>query len=207
MIRRLDPETLLAIVADYRGDQGARAVEEEAWRAKGKSFAFARDQIARAQLGERRHPHQRRLGTQTLIDCVAALERVSIDLEKAPDFHSIVSLVEKAFSPVWGAGELMTYDTADRLALRRGFAPNLVYLHAGTRTGARRLCGPFRRHEAWSIFLHQLPHALQDLSTREAEDVLCIYKDHFFDTVAEFAVWSAGRRRDRCVSDSAPTCC
>jgi hypothetical protein len=207
MIRRLDPETLVAIVTRYRGDQDARAVEEEVWRAKGKSFAYARNQIARAQLGERRHPHQRRLGAQTLADCVGALERISIDLEEAPDFHSVFTLVEKAFRRVWGAGELMTYDTADRLALRRGFAPNLVYLHAGTRTGARRLCGPFKRHEAWSIFAHQLPYELHGLSTREAEDVLCIYKDHFFDTEAEFAVWCANRRGDRCVSGRPSICC
>lgn len=202
MIRRPDPETLIAIVADYRGDQDARTAEDEVWCAKGRSFAFARDQIARAQLGERRHPHQRRLGAQTLADCVEALERISTDLENAPDFHSIFNLMGEGFRKVRGAGELMTYDSADRLALRRGFTPSLIYLHAGTRTGARRLCGPFRRLEAWSILLHQLPDELQGLSTREAEDVLCIYKDHFFDTPAEFAAWAANRRRGRCVPGS-----
>jgi hypothetical protein len=49
-----------------------------------------------------------------------------------------------------------------------------VYLHAGTRRGARALG---LDHGSDSVSPNQLPPALRRLQPHEVEDVLCIYKD------------------------------
>jgi hypothetical protein len=112
---------------------------------------------------------------------VAALQRIAPDLETAKDFHSVFVLVDAAFKPVFGAGELAVYDATDRICERLGHSsPHVVYLHNGTRVGARRLAGGrLANEDAWGILHRQLPEGLRGLSTQEAEDVLCIYKDDF----------------------------
>jgi hypothetical protein len=53
-----------------------------------------------------------------------------------------------------------------------------IYLHAGTREGARRLgldtSGP-------TLGVDEIPKGLCALTPREIEDVLCIYKDALSD--------------------------
>ena len=52
--------------------------------------------------------------------------------------------------------------------------PERVYLHRGTRKGARALGLDWR---ADSLDPRVLPKELADLEPREIEDFLCIYKD------------------------------
>jgi hypothetical protein len=72
------------------------------------------------------------------------------------------------------------YETADRIAHVRGpaFAPDRVYLHRGTRAGAIALGFDLSTRDK-TLRIDQLPRELQSLTAREAEDVLCIYKDVF----------------------------
>lgn len=70
-------------------------------------------------------------------------------------------------------GELYVYDAALRLGAHLGLAPTFVYLHAGTRLGARALgLGQGRAY----LEMHELPLPLQALSPDEVESFLCIYK-------------------------------
>ena len=55
-----------------------------------------------------------------------------------------------------------------------GLAPERVYLHAGTREGARAL-GLGRGRDA--LDLDELPGEFGSLTPAEAEDCLCIYKE------------------------------
>ena len=68
------------------------------------------------------------------------------------------------------------YDTALRIGAKLHLEPDQVYLHRGTREGARRLgIGSSER----SIPANRLPPPLRQLKAREIEDVLFIYKDEF----------------------------
>ena len=70
-----------------------------------------------------------------------------------------------------GIGELAVYDIACRIGAFLGFRPDRVYLHAGTREGARAL-----GLRGASVRKIDLPGAFGCLSPAEIEDCLCIYK-------------------------------
>jgi hypothetical protein len=67
----------------------------------------------------------------------------------------------------------MVYDTAVRIGAYLGLEPDRVYLHAGTRRGARALgLGAGRE---W-LEIRELPVQFRRLNGRRLEDILCIYK-------------------------------
>jgi hypothetical protein len=68
----------------------------------------------------------------------------------------------------------MVYDTALRIGAYLHLKPELVYLHAGTRIGARNLGFD---SSAEFIATRNFPDEFRCLSASEIEDVLCIYKD------------------------------
>ena len=70
-------------------------------------------------------------------------------------------------------GRLMVYDTSLRVGARLHLLPDRVYLHAGTRVGARALGLDWR---ADHVAMAHLPRALRLLGPHEIEDCLCIYK-------------------------------
>jgi hypothetical protein len=183
------PRTLRAIVADYRESQADRDTEITWWQADGVPFDQVIERVARADLRcGKRQSHQRRLGRATIEACLAALRGIRTELQAAVNFDEILTLVGRAFASVQGAGELATYDAADRICLHRGIAPEQVYLHAGTRDGFRQLSpGPRRRGHIRSVQRGELPLELRGLTERELEDVLCIYKDFFLYRPEEFA--------------------
>ena len=84
-------------------------------------------------------------------------------------------MVKTKLHPIVGMGELTIYDTALRIGAKLGLEPHLVFLHAGTRIGARRLGIDLSRPY---VALADLPATLRILKPREIEDVLCIYKEH-----------------------------
>jgi hypothetical protein len=95
-------------------------------------------------------------------------------LQTARSFADLIARVATTVRPVRGIGELYIYDTALRLGAHLRLLPDDVYLHAGTRRGAKALG---LDHRSDSIPPRQLPPALQRLRPHEVEDVLCIYKD------------------------------
>jgi hypothetical protein len=60
-----------------------------------------------------------------------------------------------------------------RIGARFGLEPKRVYVHAGTRDGARALGLDADRR---TIEMAELPAPIRRLTAREAEDLLCIYK-------------------------------
>jgi hypothetical protein len=134
--------------------------------------------VERAALAElpngNRHPHQRRIPRAALDESGQRLLDNLPMLREARTFDELLELVSEIIRPIPCIGELAAYDTALRIGARFGLAPERVYLHAGTREGARAL-GFDRAREA--IEVRELPVALRELSARELEDLLCIYKD------------------------------
>lgn len=99
--------------------------------------------------------------------------RIAPALSAADSFDELFDIVSTAIELIDGIGELAVYDTALRIGARFDLQPTKVYLHAGTRTGARVLG---LQHTRAYIDVAELPVELQVLSASEAEDALCIYK-------------------------------
>lgn len=172
--------TMELLLADYAAGAEARSREWLWWKADNQPFEAA---VRRAALSiredGRRHPHQNRIPSAVLQACAKALTGHLPALESSPRFYELLTQIEALYRPIRGAGELLAYDTADRLRHRLGLASeHLIYLHAGTRVGARRLYGGrLPRGDAWALMRYQIPAPLQILDNHELEDFLCLYKD------------------------------
>ena len=138
------------------------------------------DAVSKAALAQlpsgKRHSHQYRVPTAALQESRRRLLDNLPALRKASSFEELFELVEAMVRPIHWIGELAVYDTALRVGARFGLEPAKVYLHRGTRDGAKALG---LAHRAKAIELAELPAELRTLTAGEIEDVLCIYKDEF----------------------------
>ena len=94
-------------------------------------------------------------------------------LANARDFDDLHAYVRRAAKRVHGIGELAIYDVALRIGWFGRMEPTRVYLHAGTREGARALGLDV---SGASLARAVFPAAMQELSAAEIEDFMCIYK-------------------------------
>ena len=161
------------IVADY-----IREYRDDA-RAEMRFFEIQRsptEAIRKAALcqmpGGKRHPHQRRIPRVLLEQVEGRLQGIRRKLAKAPDFATVHRLVRDEAGSIRGIGGLTVYDISHRIGAYFGKAPELVYLHAGTKTGARTFS---IGGEAFDPEI--LPKPFSRLAPAEIEDCLCIYKD------------------------------
>lgn len=121
----------------------------------------------------KRHPHQYRLRRVCIDEAHRRLR--GLDFSGFTDFAQLHEAVHLAVGDVRGLGELYVYDTAVRLGAFLGFKPECVYLHSGTRVGAKALgLGTGRRA---TLEMNELPAPFRRLSPDGVEDCLCIYKD------------------------------
>jgi hypothetical protein len=161
----------------YISKHRPRSRAEFEWHHGQKSLdeAIANAAWAKNRQGKR-HRHQTRLKKAALIRAERLLLEHKNLVRKCRTFAELFRLSEQLFTPVRGLGELYIYDTSQRLGAYLGLKPKKVYLHSGTRVGARRLGLDWRKD---TLEMSELPTALQALTPSEAEDFLCIYKDHF----------------------------
>jgi len=204
-------QTAEMIADHYRAGAEIRDREAEWWAAEGRPFSEVLDRAGRARMANgQRHPHQRRLTRQAVEGCVAALTDIAADLERTVRFHDAFVLVQAAFRPVRGAGELAVYDATDRICKRLGHvSEHVIYLHAGARVGARRLLGGrLPNGDAWGIMYHQVPDGFRGFSTHEIEDILCLYKDDFSLTPEALRAKWDGSSPSRCraTGEHRPSC-
>jgi hypothetical protein len=121
----------------------------------------------------KRHPHQYRIPLSVLREVERDLQAVSVSLRGCATFDELFRLVQSEIGGIFGVGELTIYDVTTRLGAFLGLEPERVYLHAGTKEGARYL-GITTRRESFEP--SELPRAFRRLRPREIEDCLCIYK-------------------------------
>ena len=119
-----------------------------------------------------KNSHQRRISPALLKRAERRLQSASTTLRAAPDFAKLHSAIEKLIGDMHGIGELCVYDIAHRIGAFRRLKPTLVYLHRGTRDGARIL-----GFKGKTLDPKQLPAAFSPLTPAEVEDCLCIYKN------------------------------
>jgi hypothetical protein len=126
----------------------------------------------------KRHPHQRRIPAASLQASCSRLVASLDVLRRCRTFEELHDLVNHLIRPIHKNGELAVYDTSLRIGARFNLAPDVVYLHRGTRAGARSLGLDWR---AATLSMAALLEPFRELSASEAEDVLCIYEAWFAD--------------------------
>jgi len=170
---RRRPHSITAIVRDYIHRHRPKSIRELQYF---RSIRTLEEAITEAGLARRpdgkRWSHQRRIPPPVLEKATQRLRRAR--LGSARSFADLIARVNAEVRSIHGIGELYVYDTALRLGGHLRLLPRDVYLHAGTRRGARALG---LDHGSESVSLNRLPAALRRLRPHEVEDVLCIYEE------------------------------
>lgn len=168
--------TLASMVGDFilkhrsREDSELASFKEEPFDASLERAALAKDAAGK------RFSHQRRLTRESLVEAKHRLMSMRSSIESAESFSKVLEIVRRVASGIHGLGDLYSYDTALRISAALGHEPEGVFLHAGTRVGAKRLGLPARGDY---LSLTQLPSDLRVLKAHEVESFLCIYKNQF----------------------------
>jgi hypothetical protein len=131
--------------------------------------------LARWQDGKK-FDHQWRLKNPDLRQAQNALLAVEREIARCATFDQLYHVVEEAVRQIWKNPELYCYDTALRIGAKLHLKPDKIYLHRGTRVGARRLG---LKAKGTTLDISALPLGLQNLKASELEDILCLYKDEF----------------------------
>lgn len=197
---KISPVTVSEIVQHYITLYRDAAHEEMSFFNEESNPANAIRRAALCQWGEKRkrHPHQRRIPRRLLEQVEERLQAIRQRLAKATDFAALHKLVEEEVGSIKGIGPLTVYDIAHRIGAYFRKPPELVYLHAGTRIGARifNITGD-------SFDPKILPKPFSHLSAAEIEDCLCIYKDELRGVFSSRSRRNSGcgvaRRQLRCL--------
>jgi len=170
------PTTLRAIARAYTEQIRPLAEDELNWFRfqpdLGKTIKFAG--LAINSKGKR-YSHQRRIRKGVLPQAEYLLTSNLKAIRQCTSFGELFALINSLLNSVDGIGELYIYDTALRIGANLNLLPEKIYLHTGTREGARAL--GFGGKLAY-IEVSDLPNGLQELEPHEIEDVLCIFKDN-----------------------------
>jgi hypothetical protein len=165
------------IVSAYLEDHQKKAEKQQRWFAIQPNLEEAVKQAALARSPKgKRLSHQRRIPNAVLTEGYKQLLDSLPMLREAKSFEALHTAVASRIGSIPGIGELTIYDTALRIGAFLRLEPSVVFMHSGTRTGAKRLGLDTSRD---FLTVEELPPAFRVLRPREIEDVLCIYKDHF----------------------------
>lgn len=166
-----------AIVRTYISQIRPNAEAELDWFRQQPTLLAAIEKAALAVNSKgQRHSHQRRLTRPSLERaCQVLLDNTRV-IANTNSFDELFHLLDTLLRPIEGIGELYIYDTSLRIGAKLGVLPDKVYLHAGTRIGARAL-GLDHRGDVLDV--QTLPRELRRLEPHEIEDLLCIFKDEF----------------------------
>ena len=125
---------------------------------------------------EKKHDHQWRIPPALLEELRKGLMKRQDAILACRDFESLMALTEQIASKIWKNAELTIYDTAHRLATYLGLEPEFIYLHAGTRKGARELRLPGNKK---FLRMEDLYLPLRRLKPYELENLFCTRRKAF----------------------------
>jgi len=163
-----------SIVQTYIQEKRPLIVEELNWFRQQPTLKAAVEVSALAiNSKDKRLLHQRRLKKVTLEKAKELLFTNLDELEKCQSFEELFLFVKELVNPTKGVGELYIYDTTLRIGAKMNLLPTKIYLHAGTRVGARALgfSGKLKYLDK-----QDLPTDFNELEPYEIEDLLCIFK-------------------------------
>lgn len=165
------------IVDDYIRRYRASAQEELQWFRSQPDLETAVDVAARAVDHEgKRYSHQYKIRADSISSARQSLAKNLDRIKGAPNFGVLLRTLNEILGPTDGVAELYVYDCALRIGAFVGHLPKQIFLHAGTRDGARALGLKWKER---FLYISDLPDELRVLEPYEIEDVLCIYKDKF----------------------------
>lgn len=127
-----------------------------------------------AKVNGKKHSHQHRLQYKNFEKAYKILKKNKEDIKNCKNFDDLYGFIEKLVSCIKGLGELYFYDTALRIGAHLGLSPTKIFLHRGTRVGAKNLG---LDGKAKTLEVSKMPEAFQKLEPYEIEDLLCIFKD------------------------------
>jgi hypothetical protein len=166
---------LAEVIDDYiRGHRMSAAADMAFFL--NESFPVAIEYAALYKLANgHRHPHSYRRKLEALEEAYCRLLAVAGEMRKCSSFEELHDLIEREIGGIPDIGPLTVYDVATRIGAHLQLEPEKVYLHSGTKKGARELGLGARRK---TLEKAVLPGELGRLAGREIEDCLCIYKDY-----------------------------
>ena len=171
---RISAAGLRTVVDHYEAVNRSKPLEELRYFATRSTDEEAVGEAAMCRINGKRLSHQRRLTRSALEEAGRRLVGNLSVLRAARTYEELHDDVEALIAVIPGIGDLTVYDIALRIGARFKKSPAVIYLHAGTRAGAKALDLDWR---ARTLQVDDLPPELRKLTAREAEDVLCIYKD------------------------------
>lgn len=142
----------------------------------------------------RRHRHQARIPEPSLVEAAKRLLKLLAQIQGCENFDELLKLVEREIDPIWKIGKLAVYDVSLRIGAYLGLEPDRVYLHAGTRVGAKILGLNYKQE---SLSLGELPKEFQKLSPGEIEDCLCIFANDFSSSTCGTSVFRLPEQNGR----------
>jgi len=124
----------------------------------------------------KRHRHQNRISKNNLLEFYDNVKKQINKIRNVNDFDELILIIRD--QRIVGIGELTIYDVAHRIGLFLNILPDKIYLHCGTRTGAKLILGKISTK---TILKSDLPEPLKssDLECWELEDLFCIRKKVF----------------------------
>ena len=167
--------SLISLVEIYREKHRNSALQEKTFFEEMPSLKLAIYHAAFAldhRTPSKRYSHQRRIRQAPMRQAYKYLSDALVKIKNCKTFDELHELLCVAFLRIHGIGQLYTYDTALRIGFALGIEPTLVYLHAGTRQGARAIGVKSSK----KVELQDLPVALRKLAPHEIENFLCIFK-------------------------------
>ena len=165
------------LVVLFKGRKNSQQKAEMEFYRGMKSLKEAVEAAALARTpGGTMHPHQCRQGADVLARAKAKLIPRLEDIRRCKSFDELHDLVRELTTEVDRFGPLSVYDTAFRIGIKLGLFPTKIYLHTGTRAGAKALGLDVRNG---SLKVKDLPREMWVLKPYEAEDFLCIFHRHF----------------------------
>ena len=132
------------IIRHYNSHHRSNKKTELNWFRRQPSLEAAIKTAAKAEMEPKpgkerglRYSHQYRILRTAIPEAKRLLLEIHDDLQRCKSFHELWLLIKKTLEPVRGINELYIYDTALRIGAYLNLLPDRMYLHRGTRDGAR----------------------------------------------------------------------
>ena len=124
--------------------------------------------------GGKKNSHLNRIPKKTLQNLKKEIKKQKEAISECRTFDELLGISEN--STIDGIGPLTEYDIAFRYGRQIGIYPDKVYLHAGTKIGAKNL-GIVKRGAKY-LTKEELPAYLKAVEPWMVEDFLCVEKDN-----------------------------
>ncbi len=169
-------KTLLELVEEYLQDWGdCYSNEAQWWGDRTLDWKSAQKRAWESCWANgKMHSHQCQLGAEKLKEGLRIALADNVQSDRFETFEQLYEWVESVTNQVFRLGELVTYDVALRLGMWLNLEPAAVYLHGGSREGAKKFNVDVKEKTAT---LSTFPPEIQKLGATHAENFLCIYKD------------------------------